>query len=100
MDVRGGVDLRIHGITPTGVVVTSPSTPMLYEHALARGEARIGEGGPMVVDTGRHTGRSPKDKFIVRERASEGRIWWDGNQEIAEASFEHLRDKVTDYLSH
>jgi len=100
MDVRGGVDLRIHGITPTGVVVASPTTPMLYEHALTRGEARIGEGGPMVVDTGRHTGRSPKDKFIVRERASEGRIWWDGNQEIAEASFEHLRDKVTDYLSH
>jgi phosphoenolpyruvate carboxykinase (ATP) len=100
MDVRGGVDLRIHGIAPTGAVVASPSTPMLYEHALTRGEARIGEGGPMVVDTGRHTGRSPKDKFVVRERGSEGRIWWDGNQEIAEASFEHLRDKVTDYLSH
>jgi phosphoenolpyruvate carboxykinase (ATP) len=100
MDVRGGVDLRIHGITPTGHVVANPSTPMLYEQAISRGEARIGEGGPMVVDTGRHTGRSPKDKFIVRERASEGRIWWDGNQEIAEASFEHLRDKVTDFLSH
>jgi phosphoenolpyruvate carboxykinase (ATP) len=100
MDVRGGVDLRIHGITATGAVVASPRTPVLYEHALARGEARIGEGGPMVVDTGRHTGRSPKDKFIVRERGSEARIWWDGNREIAEASFEHLRDKVTDHLSH
>jgi phosphoenolpyruvate carboxykinase (ATP) len=100
MDVRGGVDLRIHGITPTGHVVANPSTPMLYEHAIARGEARIGEGGPMVVDTGRHTGRSPKDKFIVREPASEARIWWGGNQEIAEESFGHLRDKVAGFLSH
>ena len=84
MDVRGGVDLRVHGIAPTGRVVSSPSTPVLYEHAIARGEARLAEGGPMVVDTGRHTGRSPKDKFVVREPGSESRIWWDGNQEIGE----------------
>jgi len=100
MDVRGGVDLRIHGITPTGQVVANPSTPMLYEHAVLRGEARIGEGGPMVVDTGSHTGRSPKDKFIVREPGSEDRIWWDGNKELDEPSFVHLRDKVADFLSH
>ena len=100
MDVFGPVDLSAHGITPIGAVVSNPSTPMLYEHAVARGEARIAEGGPMAVDTGVHTGRSAKDKFIVREPASEDRIWWDGNKEIGEASFEHLRDKVTDYLSH
>ena len=98
MDVRGGVDLRVHGITPTGRVVSSPSTPALYEDAIMRGEARLAEGGPMVVDTGRHTGRSPKDKFVVREPGSESRIWWDGNQEIGEESFERLREKVTDYL--
>ncbi|HKB94596.1 MAG TPA: phosphoenolpyruvate carboxykinase (ATP) [Gaiellaceae bacterium] len=98
MDVRGSVDLRMHGITPTGRVVANPSTPLLYEHAIARGEARLAEGGPMVVDTGRHTGRSPKDKFVVREPGSEDRIWWGGNQEIAEESFEKVRDKVTDHL--
>jgi len=88
----------MHGITPTGRVVANPSTPLLYEHAIARGEARLAEGGPMVVDTGRHTGRSPKDKFVVREPGSEDRIWWGGNQEIAEESFEKVRDKVTDHL--
>jgi phosphoenolpyruvate carboxykinase (ATP) len=98
MDVRGSVDLRVHGIRPTGRVVANPSTPLLYEHAVARGEARLAEGGPMVVDTGRHTGRSPKDKFVVREPGSEDRIWWDGNQEIGEDSFERLRDKVADHL--
>jgi phosphoenolpyruvate carboxykinase (ATP) len=79
-------------------VVWNPSTPVLYEHAIRRGEARIAEGGPLAVDTGKHTGRSPQDKFIVREPASEDRIWWDGNKEFAEDSFERLRDKVTDFL--
>jgi len=98
MDVRGRVDLSVHGINPVGVVVWNPSTPVLYEHAIARREARLGEGGPMVVDTGKHTGRSPQDKFIVREPGSEDRIWWDGNKELPEDGFEHLRDKVTEFL--
>ena len=99
MDVRGRVDLAVHNIVGSGRIVWSPSTPLLYEHAVARGEARISEGGPLVVDTGRHTGRSPKDKFIVREPGSESRIWWDGNQEYAEDAFERLREKVTGHLS-
>jgi phosphoenolpyruvate carboxykinase (ATP) len=99
MDVRGNVDLTEHGIRPTGHVLWNPSTPVLYEHAIARGEARLAEGGPMVVDTGVHTGRSPKDKFVVREPSSEGRIWWDGNQEFAEDGYVRLREKVADFLS-
>src|SRR5258706_15762696 len=98
MDVRGRVDLSTHGIHPTGLVVWNPSTSVLYEHAIARGEARIAEGGPLAVDTGKHTGRSPQDKFIVREPTSEGRIWWEGNKELPEEAFEHLRDKVTAFL--
>ena len=98
MDVRGQVDLSVHGIHPTGNVVWNPSTPVLYEHAVRRAEARIADGGPLAVDTGKHTGRSPQDKFIVREPASEERIWWDGNKELPEDSFERLRDKVTDFL--
>src|ERR1700730_4613810 len=98
MDVRGRVDLSTHGINPTGLVVWNPSTQVLYEHAIRRGDARIAEGGPLAVDTGEHTGRSPQDKFIVREPASEERIWWDGNKELTEDFFERLRDKVTDFL--
>ena len=54
-----------------GHVYWHPTTSQLYEHALARGDARLAEGGPLVVDTGKHTGRSPKDKFVVREPGSE-----------------------------
>jgi phosphoenolpyruvate carboxykinase (ATP) len=98
MDVRGGVDLTTHGITSAGRVIWSPSTPALYEHAIVRNEARIAAGGPLVVDTGRHTGRSPKDKFIVREPGSEDRIWWDGNQALAEDAYDRLRERVTRHL--
>jgi len=87
--------LAEHGIAVRGRVYWHPTTSQLYSHALARGEAQLAEGGPLVVDTGVHTGRSPKDKFIVREPGSESRIWWsDVNAEISEEAFERLRQKV------
>ena len=87
--------LAEHGIDVRGRIYWHPTTSQLYAHALARGDATLAEGGPLVVDTGAHTGRSPKDKFIVREPGSEERIWWgDVNAEISEESFERLRDKV------
>jgi phosphoenolpyruvate carboxykinase (ATP) len=98
IDVRGRSNLSAHGITAAGRVVWNPSVTVLYEQAIARGEARLAAGGPMVVDTGKHTGRSAQDKFIVREPASEDRIWWDGNKEFAPAAFDRLRDKVTGFL--
>jgi phosphoenolpyruvate carboxykinase (ATP) len=99
-DARGRVDISEHGLDPSGRVWSNPTTSMLYTHALGRNEAVLAEGGPMVVDTGRHTGRSPKDKFVVREPGSDDRIWWgDVNQPISEEHFEKLRDRVTAYLS-
>ena len=96
---RGRVGLAEHGINPGGRVHWQPTTSLLYSHALSRGEGRLAEQGPLVVDTGVHTGRSPKDKFIAREGGSEDRIWWgDVNQELAEESFEGLREKVVTYL--
>jgi phosphoenolpyruvate carboxykinase (ATP) len=92
------LDLADRGLHPTGSVVWNPSTPELYTDALLRGEGRLAEGGPLVVDTGRHTGRSPRDKFVVREPESEDRIWWQGNGEISEEHFEQLRDKVVAHL--
>ena len=98
-DVRQQVDLAVHGLTPGGRVHTNPTTALLYSHTLQRGEGNLAEGGPLVVDTGVHTGRSPNDKFLVREPGSEDRIWWSKvNQDLDEDHFEGLREKVVSYL--
>src|SRR5881296_2791375 len=99
MGVRGRADLSVHGIHPSGEVIWDATPPQLYEHAIVRGEARIAEGGPLVVDTGTHTGRSPQDKFVVREPESEDRIWWgDVNRPLGEQAFDRLREKVAAHL--
>ncbi len=96
---EGRVDLSAHGIDAGGRVYRQPSTSLLYTHTLLRDEGRLAEGGPLVVDTGRQTGRSPNDKFVVRDEACEERIWWGKvNQEIDEDRFERLRDKVASFL--
>jgi phosphoenolpyruvate carboxykinase (ATP) len=69
----------------------------LYQQALARGEARVAEGGALVVETGTHTGRSPNDKFIVRDSDTAHTIWWDNNRPLAPAHFEALK---ADFLAH
>jgi phosphoenolpyruvate carboxykinase (ATP) len=95
----GSVDLSAQGIDTTGRVYRNPSTALLYSHALARGDGRLAGGGSLVVDTGKFTGRSPKDKFLVDEPSSTGRIWWsEVNQKLAESSFDGLRGKVTTHL--
>ena len=99
-DLRGQVDLSEHGIEAGGTVHHNPTVALLYSHAIERGDGTLAEGGPLVVDTGEHTGRSPNDKFVVREPSSEDRIWWGKvNQELPEDAFEGLRDKVTAYLA-
>src|SRR5436190_8309788 len=99
IESAGRVDLSEHGIDVSGTTYRNPTTALLYTHALQRGEGRLAEGGPLVVDTGTFTGRSPKDKFLVDEPSSTDRIWWgEVNQKLAESSFEGLRDKVTAHL--
>ncbi len=96
---EGAVALDQHGIAAAGRIVRNPTTSQLYEAALRSG-ARLAEGGPLAVDTGRYTGRSPQDKFVVDEPGSRDRIWWGSvNQPLAEDRYEPLRTKVTTYLA-
>ena len=97
---RGGaVGPDAHGITPSGTVWWNLPPAALYEHALAAGDAEIAEGGPLVVSTGAHTGRSPKDKFVVREPGSEDRIWWGAiNQPIDPANHASLGARLRQHL--
>ncbi len=113
MDVREGAEvvqatepgisrhgLENHGIRPGGAVHWNQTAPALYEEALKRGDGELAFGGPLAVTTGEYTGRSPKDKFIVREPSSEDNVWWGAvNQPIDPASFDQLHERVAEYLS-
>ncbi len=68
--------LAQHGIKPSAAVYWDLPTPELYEHTLRRDEAELAHKGALVVDTVPYTGRSPKDKYVVREGSTEADIWW------------------------
>lgn len=69
----------------------------LYEIAVARGEGAIAKGGPLVVRTGEHTGRSAQDKFIVRYSEIEEKIWWDANRAMTPEAFDRLYEDMLAY---
>lgn len=88
-----------HGIRNAGTVYWHLTTPMLYEQAARRREAVLAHLGPLIVRTGDHTGRSPNDKFIVREPTSENEIWWGNvNRPFDQARFDDLMRKVLAYI--
>ncbi len=74
------------------------SEPVLVEHALSRGEGHLGRGGALLVETGNHTGRSPKDKFVVATQDVEHRIWRDANGLMPESGFAMLLSDLSRYL--
>jgi len=85
------------GLKTTGMVRYNFGAAALYEEAIRRGEARLTAHGALVAETGQHTGRSPKDKFVVRDAATEAHVWWDNNKAISPAQFETL---FADFLAH
>ena len=95
VDQSGGettIDLGANGISLRAAKLeVNLSAAVLYERALALGEAQLAASGALVVDTGKFTGRSPKDKFIVRNRASEAEVdWGEVNQGMEQAAFDRL----------
>ena len=88
------------GLAAANAIHRNLSIATLYEHAVRRGEAELGADGQLIVETGEHTGRSPKDKFFVREPGSEGNIdWSETNKETTTEIFDALFERVAAYLS-
>ena len=82
-----------------GDVYRNLSVAALYESALHNDEGELGADGQLIVETGEHTGRSPKDKFFVREPGSEQHIdWGETNREFPAQRFDALFQRVADYL--
>jgi phosphoenolpyruvate carboxykinase (ATP) len=86
--------------TPIEATYRNLSTAELYEHAIRNGEGTVSAHGSLVVRTGKHTGRSPKDKFLVREPSSEKKVWWgEINQPLAEESYDRLRARLMKHVA-
>ncbi len=88
-----------HGMQNLQHAFWNLTTAELYEHAVRRNEAQIAQHGALVATTGQHTGRSPNDKFFIREASSEKHIWWGkSNREFKQENFDRLLAKVLHYL--
>ena len=71
--------------------------PELYECALTGGEAQLTSGGALCAETGVHTGRSPKDKYIVCDDLTNETVWWENNGKMTPAQFARL---YQDFIAH
>ncbi|TYB80063.1 phosphoenolpyruvate carboxykinase [Maritimibacter fusiformis] len=90
--------LENQGITGLGNVYYNLIEPGLVEASLQRGEGHLGLGGTLLVETGKHTGRSPKDKFVVRTPEVENTIWWENNPPMEPAAFDRLHADMLEHM--
>jgi len=95
--VNPNLKLADQGMEGLGHVYYNLLEPDLMEQALKRGEGNLGNGGTLLVSTGKHTGRSPKDKFVVRTPDVEDTIWWENNPPMEPAAFDVL---YADMIAH
>ncbi|MDO5022405.1 MAG: phosphoenolpyruvate carboxykinase (ATP) [Eubacteriales bacterium] len=92
-------DLESLGIIGTANVYRNLSPAVLVEHALKRGEGSLSETGALVVTTGKYTGRSPKDRYVVDQKSIHDEIAWGKvNVPISEEKFELIYAKMRAYL--
>ncbi|GAA0282306.1 phosphoenolpyruvate carboxykinase [Alteraurantiacibacter aestuarii] len=100
MSTTLSVSLADQGIATSATIHANLGTAALVEHALKKGEGHLAKDGPLLVKTGRFTGRSVKDKYIVRDAGTEDSIFWGPiNQPMSEEHFAVLKADFLDHLS-
>jgi phosphoenolpyruvate carboxykinase (ATP) len=91
--------LEDYGLVNLGTIHWNLSPALLVEHALARHEGQLAANGALSTTTGAHTGRSPKDKYIVSNDETDAKIWWgENNHPMSPETFEMVRQSLADYL--
>ncbi|MBR0557619.1 phosphoenolpyruvate carboxykinase [Ciceribacter sp. L1K23] len=97
-----GVNNPLMGVAAIGLgdaarVFYNLTPSELYEEIILRREAVLTADGAVCAETGQHTGRSPKDKFVVRDGTTDGQIWWENNKPMSPENFGLLHK---DMLAH
>ena len=91
--------LERQGMRHLGTQHWNQAAPVLYEHAIRRGEGELGFGGSFSVSTGLYTGRTPRDKYIVDEPGTKDTVWWGKiNQPVDPERFDSLHQRMLAYL--
>jgi phosphoenolpyruvate carboxykinase (ATP) len=97
--VRARFGLDRQGLHHLGSVHWNQSVPVLYEHAVRRGEGELALGGSFSVSTGLYTGRTPRDKYIVEEPGTKDTVWWGKiNQPVSPQQFASLHQRMLAYF--
>ncbi len=99
MSVPLSHSLADQGIATDATIHANLSSEELTKRALDAGEGKRAKNGPLVVETGKHTGRSAKDKFIVRDAETEDTVWWDNNASMTPEHFAALKADFMDAVA-
>ncbi|MEM6523560.1 MAG: phosphoenolpyruvate carboxykinase (ATP) [Bacteroidota bacterium] len=88
-----------YGISNARVVYWNQTPAQLIEHALRNNEGHLADNGALCCDTGKFTGRSPKDRFVVEDAKTKDVVWWgDVNIPISETKFDQILNKMVENL--
>src|SRR5262245_59306462 len=91
--------LENHGIRESHAVHWNLSATVLAEHVVRRGEGQLDANGAIVVRTGSRTGRSPKDKFVIRDAETAGNVdWGSTNAPMQPEAFDHLHTAIVNHF--
>ena len=94
------MDAKTLNLKSVGKVYQNLSFDELFEHESRNKEGNISENGTMMIDTGKFTGRSPKDKYFVQQAPSADNVAWGNiNKPVSAEIFDELYADVIDYIS-
>jgi phosphoenolpyruvate carboxykinase (ATP) len=97
--LKADYGLENHGLTNLSNVYWNLPHEALYEEIVFRGEGRVVKGGSVIANTGKHTGRSANDKFVVREASTQDKIWWgEYNRPFNQDKFNEVFSRMAGFL--
>ena len=108
MTTLNTLGLAEQGLNQCESLIYNPSYDLLYEHELSPAAQGFAKGhlttlGAVAIDTGKFTGRSPKDKYIVKTPVTESTVWWQSegsdNQPMSKAVWDELKGQCLSYLN-
>jgi phosphoenolpyruvate carboxykinase (ATP) len=100
MDLNYYQDLGIKLEKDNGTIFKDSPMNTLVEQAIIKGHGKLSKHGALVVETGKHTGRSAGDKYVVKSGSTQDKVWWDNAiHEMTPSNFAKLKEKVVDYIN-